>query len=206
MPKDIVTTIAALALGSVLWLLAADIAAAHHILGRPAYSLNEDSNTPSSIQGEAQLDDYMVTFMVFPAFPKPGEPGRINLYIKPVDGGTPFQGRVTFKVQRDTLLPWLTGGNSVKLGVQPVDDSVFRQGFKLNEAGDYLVTAEFEAGGKPYHISFSVRVGAPPLLGPWEIFFGLLFVAIIAISLMQRRRSMTGKIRSSHDDNAGKRA
>ncbi len=163
MPKAMITTIAAVALGSVLWLVMVQATAAHHILGRPAYGLNEDSNTPSSIQGEALVDDYIITFMVFPAFPKPGEPGRIHLYVKPVDGGTPFQGKVAFTLQKDSPIPWLTGGDPVRLGVQPVDDNVFRQGFKAHEAGDYLVNARFEANGKPYHIDFPLRIGAPPL-------------------------------------------
>ena len=30
---------------------------AHHVLGRPAYSLNEDSNTPPSMQVETQIGD-----------------------------------------------------------------------------------------------------------------------------------------------------
>ncbi len=206
MPKAMITTIAAVALGSVLWLVMVQATAAHHILGRPAYSLNEDSNTPSSIQGEALVDDYIITFMVFPAFPKPGEPGRIHLYVKPVGGGTPFQGKVAFEVQRDSPIPWLTGGNPVRLGVQPVDDNVFRQSFKFPDAGDYLVTARFEAGGKPYHIDFSLRVGAPPAFGVSEILWGVLFAAIVVISLVQRRRAMTGKIRSARDDGVKKRA
>jgi hypothetical protein len=52
---------------------------AHHVLGRPSYSLNEDSNTPPSMQIETRIGNYFVTYMVYPAFPKPGEPGRINL-------------------------------------------------------------------------------------------------------------------------------
>lgn len=53
--------------------MAAIPAYAHHVLGRPAYSLNEDSNTPPSMQVETQIGDYLVNMMVFPAFPKPGE-------------------------------------------------------------------------------------------------------------------------------------
>ena len=41
---------------------------AHHVLGRPSYSLNEDSTTPPSMQVETQIGDYYITYMVFPAF------------------------------------------------------------------------------------------------------------------------------------------
>ncbi len=54
-----------------LWLSVVDFAIAHHVLGRPNYSLNEDSNTPPSMQGEVQIGDYFVTYMAFPAFPRP---------------------------------------------------------------------------------------------------------------------------------------
>jgi len=58
---------------------------AHHVLGRPAYSLNEDSNTPPSMNIETQIGDYLVTAMVYPAFPRAGESGRINLYAVHLD-------------------------------------------------------------------------------------------------------------------------
>ncbi len=206
MPKSAISTITAVALGSVLWLVMVQATAAHHILGRPAYGLNEDSNTPSSIQGEEVIGDYLITFMVFPAFPKPGEPGRIHFYVKPVDGGAPFQGKVAFKVREESAISWLTGGDPVELGVQPADDNVFRQRFQFHEAGDYLVSAQFEAGGKPYHIEFSLRVGAPPVIGLSEILWGVLIAAIVVVSVVQRRRAMTGKIRGAHDKGAEKRA
>mgnify|MGYP000645520899 CR=1 FL=1 len=51
---------------------------AHHVLGRPAYSLNEDSNTPPSMQVEPQIRAYYLTYMVLPAFRKPRDHARIN--------------------------------------------------------------------------------------------------------------------------------
>jgi hypothetical protein len=191
--------IKAILLIAVLWLGLAPPVAAHHILGRPAYSLNEDSNTPSSIQGEALVEDFMVTFMVFPAFPKPGEPGRIHLYIKPVDGSDPFQGKVAFKVEKENSIPFLGNSKPAPLGVQPPDSNVFRQSFKFSDAGDYLVTAEFKAGGKPLHVDFALRVGAPPALGLYEILFALLVAVIVIFGALHRKRAMTAKIRAAHD-------
>ncbi len=66
------------------WLSIVDVAEAHHILGRPAYSLNENSNTPPSMQVETMIGDYFVNYMVFPAFPRSKEPGRIHLYAQSV--------------------------------------------------------------------------------------------------------------------------
>ncbi len=185
-----------------LWLPATDFAAAHHVLGRPAYSLNEDSNTPPAMQAEIQIGDYLVTYMVFPAFPRPQEPGRISLYASRIDDGMPYEGEVTFKVRRDSWTSWFGfGGGGVTLGVQPPDDHVFRQGYLLDQAGDYIVSAEFQADGEPYVIDFPLRIGAPPPIGPMGIAVGLLIAVLVTITLLQRRRAMTGKIRAARDEN-----
>ena len=183
---------------TVLSLLAVDLAGAHHILGRPGYSLNEDSNTPPAVQGETQIGDFVVTYMVFPAFPRPQEPGRISLYVKYDQGETPFQGKVTFKMRDDSWLPWLRGGDhTATLGTQPLDDNVFRQGIVFPEEGEYIISAAFEAGGQPYNVEFPLRVGAPAPVGH---ILALLLFALLLFGVIQRRRSMTGKLRSMHED------
>lgn len=184
----------------ILWTLPVDFAAAHHVLGRPAYSLNEDSNTPPSMQAEVQVGDYLVTYMIFPAFPRPEAAGRINFYATRIDDGAPYQGKVTFKVRNDTWFSWIgMGGEEKTLGVQPVDDNVFRQRFQFHHAGDYLISAEFEAGGEPYIIDFPLRVGEIPMIGPLGVIVGMLLAALLGVSLIQRRRAMTGKIRAARE-------
>lgn len=181
------------ALVTVLSLLAADFAGAHHVLGRPSYGLNEDSNTPPAIQGETKVGGFIVTYMVFPAFPRPREPGRVNLYLKSDRSGAPFQGKVTFTIRDDSWLSRLRFGESAAvLGTQRIDDSVFRQGFVFPDEGEYIISASFEADGKPYNIEFPLRIGAPM---PMEYIFGLVILALVAFVAIQRRRSMTGKIR-----------
>jgi len=157
---------------------------AHHVLGRPAYSLNEDSNTPPSMQVETQIGDYFVTYMAFPAFPRPNEPGRVNLYASRIDNGEPYLGQVTFTVRDDS---WF-GAEEEVLGVQPSDDNVYRQGFMFHEEGDYIVTARFEAGGAPYVIDFPLRIGEPMPIGPLGISVGLIVAVLVGVSLLQRRR------------------
>ncbi len=194
------------------WLAAGNDAAAHHVLGRPAYALNEDSNTPSALQGDAHIGKYTVTYMVFPAFPKPGAAGRISLYVSAADAGTePFNGKVSFKVGADTWLSRLGFGAETKtLGTQPPDDHVYRQGFIFGQAGDYIVTAEFQAGGEAHvlefplrigeaHVlEFPLRIGAPPGIGPLGIIIGGLVIVLVTVGAVQRRRSLTGKIRAAH--------
>ncbi|MDP6352548.1 MAG: hypothetical protein QF926_05065 [Alphaproteobacteria bacterium] len=182
------------------WPWPVDPALGHHILGRPAYDLDADSNTPPSMNGEAQIGAYIVTYMLFPAFPEPQKPGRISFYAARIDDGTPFQGQVTFTVRDDSWLSWLglgMDGPERTLGVQSPDDNIFRQRFRFHDAGDYIVTVAFEAGGEPYIIDFPVRIGEPMPVGPIGAGIGLLLIAGLAVSLIQRRRAATAKIRSA---------
>ena len=167
---------------------------AHHILGRPSYSLNEDSTTPPSMQVETQVGSYYITYMVFPAFPDPNEPGRVNLYASRIDNGKPFEGEVTFKVRNDSLF----NEEEELLGVQIPDDNVFRQGFEFRESGDFIVRAEFESDGEPYQIDFPLQIGEPARWGPIGITVAVIMFFLIAVNLIQRKRLTSDKIRSSH--------
>ena len=196
--KKLVSGAAFVVVLAALMAASADFAAAHHVLGRPAYSLNEDSNTPPSLQAETRIGDYLVTTMVFPAFPQPGKPGRINLYASRLDDGAPYQGTVTFQVRVDSWLAKIgLGGDWQTLGRQPVDDNVFRQGYEFHDAGDYMIAAQFEADGEPYVLEFPLRIGPPPFIGPLGLVFGFGLALILIVSVVQRRRSMTGKIRAA---------
>ncbi len=168
---------------------------AHHVLGRPSYSLNENSTTPPSMQVETQIGEYFVTYMVFPAFPSPNQPGRVNLYVSRIDDGKPFQGEVTFKVRDDSLF----NDNEELLGIQPSDDNVYRQGFEFHESGDYIIRAEFESNGQPYQIDFPLRIGEPSPLGPIGITVGVILFVLIGVNLLQRKRLVSAKIRSAHE-------
>jgi len=181
----------------VLWLWTLP-ALAHHVLGRPSYSLNEDSNTPPSMQMETQIGDYFVNYMVYPAFPRPNEPGRINLYVNHLDGSAPFAGKVTFRVRDDS---WFSRHEET-IGEQAPDDNVFRQGFVFSKKGDYIITAAFEADGQPYLIDFPLRIGQPSPVGPLGISVAVLLSVLIGVSLIQRRRLMRGKIRAAHEEQA----
>ncbi len=204
MPKTPIELFIALLMVTV-WLSPANIAVAHHVLGRPAYSLNEDSNTPPAMQAEVQIGDYLVTYMAFPAFPRPKKPGRINLYATRLDDGKPYDGKVTFKVRDDSWLSWFgTGGGGEKLGRQAPDDNVYRQRYLFDEAGDYIISAEFVVDGEPYVVDFPLRIGEPPPIGPMGVAVGLLIAVLVTVSVVQRRRAMTGKIRATREANDGR--
>ena len=159
---------------------------AHHVLGRPSYSLNEDSNTPPSMQVETQIGEYFVTYMAFPAFPRANEAGRVNLYASRIDNGKPFIGKVTFKVRDDS---WFTRNEEV-LGTQDIDDNVYRQGFIFKKEGDYIITAEFMADGQPYIIDFPLRIGEPVAIGPIGLVVSVIGVVLVSVNVLQRRRRL----------------
>ncbi len=169
-------------------------AQAHHVLGRPAYSLNEDSNTPPSMQVETQIGDYFVTYMVFPAFPRPGEPGRINLYATRLDDDTPLTAEVTFTVRDDR---WFADPPEL-LGRQLPDDNVYRQGFVFRDNGKYIITAEFTAGGEPYRIDFPLTVGEVSSLGPIGVAVVAIVLLLVVVNVLQRKRLQRLRTRDYH--------
>ena len=57
----------------------------------------------------------------------------------------------------------------------------------------------FEADGEPYIVDFPLRVGAPATLGAFEYGVGAVLILLVAVTLMQRRRAMTGKVRGTQE-------
>ena len=172
---------------------------AHHVLGRPAYSLNEDSNTPPSMNLETQVGDYFVTAMVYPAFPRPNESGRINFYAAHVDSGEPLNAGVAFKVREDSWFP----RHTENLGAQVLDDNVYRQAFVFNHEGDYIITAEFQADGERYAIDFPLRVGEPLAIGPLGLIVAVIVIMLIAVSLIKRKRLLRIRLQAARDEKQG---
>jgi hypothetical protein len=43
-----------------------------------------------------------------------------------------------------------------------------------------------------------LRIGEPPPIGPIGVTVGVLMIVLIGVSVIQRRRLMTGKMRSAH--------
>lgn len=192
MKPDVIKTLS-ISLVTVYSLVLFNSAFAHHVLGRPSYALNEDSNTPSAMQVETQIGDYFINYMVYPAFPRANTPGRINLYVSRIDDGKSFDGEVTFKV-RDNR--WFSRDPET-LGIQKIDDAVYRQGFVFSDDGDYIITAVFHAGGEPYVIDFPLRIGSQTVAGPLGITVGVIALTLLGVSLIKRRRLLRGKIRQT---------
>jgi len=190
------SSIPRMALFLILFCQGIGLAYAHHVLGRPAYSLNEDSNTPPSMNLETRVGDYFVTAMVYPAFPRPGESGRINLYATHVDSGKPLNTGVSFKVREDS---WFSH-HQENLGAQVLDDNVYRQAFVFDHEGDSIITAEFQADGERYAIDFPLRVGKPTGFGPTGIIVAVFVVMLIAVSITRRKRLLRIRLQAARNE------
>ncbi len=170
---------------------------AHHVLGRPSYSLNADSNTPPSMQIETQIGKYFVTYMVFPAFPKPNVQGRVNLYVKRIKDDKPFDGEVTFTIRDDA---WFAR-NEETLGKQPSINNIFKQGFVFKNAGHYIISAKFSADNEPYTIDFPLRIGSPFPIGPIGITILLIFVMLLVVNVLLSKKMKRLKAQRNRDEN-----
>ncbi len=170
--------------------LFAGAAQAHHVLGRPAYSLGEDSNTPPGSEVELQVGEFAISYMAFPAFPQPRERGRLNVYAAYLKDGRPFAGEMSFRVRE---AGWFASTEEHLLGSQHPDDGVHRQGYSLEAAGKYTILVEFEAGGEPYLLEFPLQVGQPsrlPAIGVGVAVFAVLAVAATALRRRRRARGL----------------
>ena len=145
---------------------------------------------------ETQIGKYFVTYMAFPAFPKPEEQGRVNLYAARIDNGATFIGQVIFKVRDDS---WFSS-NQETLGIQSIDDGVYRQGFVFKQAGNYIITAEFVSDGEPYVIDFPLRIGEPVSFGPIGLIVVVVLLVLMVVNFTQRKRLRRIKAQQHHAD------
>lgn len=181
----------------IMILSAPEILLAHHVLGRPSYSLNENSNTPPSMQVETRIGSYFVTYMAFPAFPKPNEQGRVSVYIRHIKDGKPFTGEVSFVVKDNS---WFGGNKDEVLGSQKPIDNVYRQGFLFKSEGNFIISARFQAGGEPYIIDLPVRIGNPWPVGPLGIIIGAFVLLLLGVNIAVRRRLGRMKAKRHHEE------
>ena len=80
------------------------------------------------------------------------------------------------------------------LGIQAVDDNVFRQGFEFQEAGNYIIRAEFESDSESYQIDFPLRIGDASVFGPIGVTVSLIALLLITVNLLQRKKLINAKI------------
>lgn len=172
-------------LGFLLWVPQVE---AHHVLGRPSYSVNEDSNTPSSMQIETQIGQYTVVITVFPAFPKPGRLTVVKLYATHTKTNASFPGPVHFFVLDDV---WFGGTPEEQIGTQErpnLDGGIFKQGLAFEKEGFYIISARFEYGDEPYVIDIPVQIGSPKSFDQILIAVGVVVLVLATVALIKRAK------------------
>ena len=77
-----------------------------------------------------------------------------------------------------------------------------RQRLVFPGRGEYLITIRFEDNGEPYVIQFPVHIGEAAPVSVVTMAIIALAIALVLISLTQRRRLMSGKVRQSKPNQA----
>ena len=125
--------------------------------------------------------------------------------------GETYTGDMTFSVKRDPwyLMKWISAEwfstEAELLGLQKIDDGVFRQGFIFEEDGDYTILAEFSEGEHTHIMNFPLRVGVPPLIGSTAYIVGIVIVVLLVLSMVKRKRLQLERIRRHHSENIDQR-
>lgn len=181
-----------MAISMGVWLLFVGQAAwAHHVLGRPAYVFNEDSQTPPAILVETLIGQYTVNMMVYPAFPKAGEESRVKLYATHLETHLPFTGPVQFFVRDDHWFGnWFGDQRRESLGTQLPTDHIYRQIVVFNEEADYMLTAEFTAHEEPYTVDLPIRIGERAQFWPLLLAMGVIGTVLGGVAIQKRRRRL----------------
>ncbi len=178
--------------GFLLFLLALVFPAgawAHHILGLPHYAYDERyPQTPvltyRSIAGPNELK-----MTGYPGVPRPGQRCTIHIYIRNVESGELFDGKVTLTVMRDRMI----GADPVVYG--PLETglelSLYKFSPQFEREGNYTLRLEYEAEDEPWRIDLPMVVGEPG--SPWTVVglvaggLALFLIVIRAVRIKMKR-------------------
>lgn len=174
---------------------------AHHILGIPHYSYEEDYPQTPILTYLAEAGPNEVRMTGYPGRPEPGERCSLHVYIRRLDDGTPFDGTVTMTVMRDRFF---REGQIIYGPMEAaIEENVFKYYPEFKEEANYTIRIVYEAEGAPWIIDLPMVVGEPG--SPWLVLGSLaagvvLFLIVMrAIRIKMRRRSKTT---GSHDPSA----
>jgi len=164
---------------------------AHHILGIPHYSYNEDYPQTPVLTYRVEMGSHEVKMTSFPGKPRPGESCNFHVYIKHLSSGELFQDSVTLTVLLDRMI----GEDSVVYGpIQAkLEEAIFKFYPLFKEEANYITRIEYFADGEPMIIDLPIVVGEPG--SPWKVLAGvgagviLFLVGIRATRIkLQRKR------------------
>ncbi|MDA0321643.1 MAG: 4Fe-4S binding protein [Verrucomicrobia bacterium] len=166
-------------------------AAAHHILGIPHYSYDEDYPQTPVLTYKAEAGAYDVKMTGYPGKPAPGDRCSIYIYVNHRDTGAVFEKALTFTALEKR---WL-GKDEVVYGPMPaeLDQAVFKFYPQFDAESEYMLRVEFEAEGEPWIIELPMVVGEPgsPIFVLGGVASGVvLFLVIIRAIRIKRQRSV----------------
>jgi hypothetical protein len=127
----------------------------------------------------------------YPGRPAPGERCNLHIYIKRLDNGALYKGKVGLTVFQDRMI----GGDPVIYG--PIEAQMEERMFKFypefKEEANYLVRVSFDVEGVPWTIDLPMVAGEPG--SPWSVLGGTgaglaLFLLVIRAIRIKRRRRM----------------
>jgi hypothetical protein len=177
------------ALAGIL-VLAGD-APAHHILGIPHYAYDERYPQVPVLTYKVNAGPHEIEMTGYPGKPQPGEQCFLNVYIRSLEDGVPFDGRVTLEVIRDRLF---ARDNVVYGPIEAeLEEAVYKFYPRFDAESDYTVRIRYEDQDEPWIIDLPMVVGEPG--SPWAVLGGvgaglsLFLIVIRALRIKMQRRA-----------------
>jgi hypothetical protein len=170
-------------------------ALAHHILGIPHYAYDERYPQVPVLTYRVNAGSHEVEMTGYPGKPQPGEQCFLNVYVRGLEDGVPFDGGVTLEVIRDRLF----GGDTVVYGPTEaeLEEAVYKFYPRFDAESDYTIRIRYEDQDEPWIIELPMVVGEPG--SPWAVLGGvgaglaLFLIVIRALRIkMQRRAGVPG--------------
>ncbi len=181
-----VTLALALLLGS------AAPASAHHILGIPHYSYEEDYPQTPVLTFAVEAGPYDVKVTGYPGELEAGDQCSLYVYVKDRESGLPYDGEVTALVRRKGML---TAGEVIYGPITvALDESVYKFYPRFEREAEYMAEVSFGEAGHPWIIDLPMVVGEPS--SPWAPIVGaagaaLVFAVGLRAALIKRRRRLS---------------
>jgi hypothetical protein len=168
---------------------------AHHILGIPHYAYDERYPQVPILTFRTNAGPHEVEMTGYPGIPKPGEQCFLNVYIRGLDDGVPFDGEVSLEVMRDRMIghdPGVYGPVEADL-----EEGVYKFYPRFETESNYTIRISYEAEGAPWIIDLPMVVGEPG--SPWMVLGGValglgVFVIVVRAFRIKMQRRAEGVV------------
>ena len=164
---------------------------AHHILGIPHYSYDEDYPQTPVLTYRVDMGPHEIKMTGYPGKPLPGEQCTLHVYIKNLKDDSLFDGPVEMTVMQDKMI----GADPIVYG--PVEarleESIYKFYPLFKEESNYLVRISYHAEGVPMIIDLPIVAGEPgsplALLGSIVVGVIIFLVVVRAVRIKLKRKA-----------------